>query len=58
MLEWGFHLLLQGIFLTQEASLPHLHLLHWQVKSLPLTHLGSLYLYDLDSQICISSYNP
>ena len=32
----GCHTLLQGIFLTQ-GSTPHLlHLLHWQVDSLPL----------------------
>ena len=37
----GCHFLLQGIFLTQGSN-PHLlHLLHWQVDSLPLCHLGS-----------------
>ena len=36
----GFHFLLQEIFLTQESNL---HLLHWQVDSLPLSHLGSLF---------------
>ena len=35
--EVGYHLLLQGIFLTQESNL---YLLHWQVESLPLSHLG------------------
>ena len=34
----GCHLLLQGIFPTQE-SIPHL--LHWQADSLPLSHQGS-----------------
>ena len=35
----GSHFLLQGIFLTHESN-PHLlHLLHWQVDSLPLCHL-------------------
>ena len=34
----GCHFLLQGIFLTQGLN-PHL--LHWQVDSLPLHHLGS-----------------
>ena len=34
----GRHFLLQGIFLTQGLNL---HLLHWQVASLPLCHLGS-----------------
>ena len=36
------HFLLQGIFPTQGSN-PHLlHVLHWQVDSLPLSHLGSL----------------
>ena len=34
----GYHFLLQGIFLTQGLNL---YLLHWQVDSLPLSHLGS-----------------
>ena len=37
----GFHLLLQEIFLTQELNLC---LLHWQVDSLPLSHLGSPFM--------------
>ena len=37
----GCHFLLQEIFSTQGSS-PHLlQLLHWQVDSLPLSHLGS-----------------
>ena len=37
----GCHVLLQGIFPTQESN-PHLlPLLHWQSDSLPLSHLGS-----------------
>ena len=37
----GCHFLLQGIFPTQGSN-PHLlHLLHWQVNTLPLNHLGS-----------------
>ena len=36
----GCHFLLQGLFATQESN-PHLLcLLHWQVDSLPLSHLG------------------
>ena len=35
------YFLLQGIFLTQELNLYLLHLLHWQVDSLPLHDLGS-----------------
>ena len=34
----GYHFLLQGIFLTQRSNL---HLPHWQVDSLPLSHQGS-----------------
>ena len=32
------HFLFQGVFLAQGSNL---HLLHWQVDSLPLCHLGS-----------------
>ena len=39
--EMGCHFLLQGIFLTQGSNLHLLCLLHWQVDSLPLCHLGS-----------------
>ena len=35
----GCHFLLQGIFWTQGLNL---HLLCWQVDSLPLSHLGTL----------------
>ena len=38
LLEWVCHFLLQGIFPTQELNLC---LLHWQVDSLPLPHLGT-----------------
>ena len=37
----GCHFLLHGLFLTQELN-PHL--LHWQVGSSPLSHLGSHYI--------------
>ena len=37
----GCHFLLQGIFLTQGSNSCLLHLLNWQVDSLPLSHLGS-----------------
>ena len=40
----GYHFLLQGIFPTQGLNLGLLHLLHWQVDSLPPCHLGSLSL--------------
>ena len=42
----GCHFLLQGIFPTQESNL---HLLHWQVNSLPLMpcgiSLGTIYIH-------------
>ena len=39
--EVACHFLLNGIFLTQGLN-PHLlHLLHWQVGSFPLHHMGS-----------------
>ena len=37
----GCYVLLQGIFLTQGPNSCLLHLLYWQVDSLPLHHLGS-----------------
>ena len=37
----GCYFPLQGIFLTQGSNPCLLHLLHWQVDSLPLHHLGS-----------------
>ena len=36
----GCHALLQGIFPTQELNTHLLHLLHWQVNSLPLPPQG------------------
>ena len=36
----GCHFLLQGIFPTQGLNLSLLYLLHWQVGSVPLSHLG------------------
>ena len=37
----GCHFLLQGIFPTQGSNSSLLHLLHWQVNSLPLSHQRS-----------------
>ena len=37
----GWHFLLQGIFPTQGSNPQFLCLLHWQVDSLPMCHLGS-----------------
>ena len=41
ILELGCHLLLQGIIPIQGSNLCLLHLLHRQMDSLPLSHLGS-----------------
>ena len=41
ILEWGCHALLQGIFPTQGSNPHFLHLLYWQVGSLPLSHRES-----------------
>ena len=48
ILEWGCHVLLHGIFLTQGLNLHLLHLLHWQAVSLPLAPLGKPVLWVLD----------
>ena len=40
----GSHFLLQGIFPTQGSSPCLLSLLHWQVDSLPLCHMGATIL--------------
>ena len=37
----GCHSLLRGIFLTQGSNLCLLHLMYWQVNSLPWSYLGS-----------------
>ena len=41
----GCHALLQRIFLTQGLNPRLLHVLHWQVDSLPLSHLGNPFYY-------------
>ena len=41
----GCHFLVQGIFPTQGSNLCLLSLLHWQANYLPLSHLGSPWLY-------------
>ena len=38
----GCHFLLQGIFLTQGSNPSLLHLLNWQVGSLPVSHMRNL----------------
>ena len=57
----GCHTLLQGIFLTQGSNLCLLCLLHWQVDSLPLSHVESpmpiLYILYLSSVYLYTSYS-
>ena len=48
----GCHFLLQGIFPTQRLNLCLLHLLHWQVDSLPLAPPCSVF------QSCLTLCNP
>ena len=43
----GCHFLLQGIIPTQGSNSCLLHLLHWQADSLPLSHPGRLYTYEM-----------
>ena len=43
--EVGRLFVLQGILLTQGLNQCLLHLLHWQMESLPLQHLGSQYIF-------------
>ena len=45
ILEWVAIFLLQGIFPIQRYTLQLLCLLHWQVDSLPLHHLGNPHKY-------------
>ena len=54
--EWtGCHFLLQGIFLTQGLNLS---LLHWQVDSLLLSHLGSPTMeYSVQFSCSVMSYS-
>ena len=47
------HFLLQGIFPIQGLNSCLLHLLLWQVDSLPLCHLGSIYIY---MYVCVYIY--
>ena len=41
----GLRIMLQGIFSTQRSKPCHLHLLHWQVDSLPLAVPGKPHIY-------------
>ena len=50
----GCHFLLQGIFLTQGSSPSLLHLLHWQMYSLPLVPPGKPSSWEI---ILVSSFH-
>ena len=55
----GCHFLLQGISLTQGSNPCLLHLLHWQVSSLPLAVCGKpcqLNRMDSNAFICMAEY--
>ena len=57
--EGSCHALLQGVFPTQGSNAGLLCLLHWQVGSLPLSHLGSpnLIIVDYnDEYFCSDNY--
>ena len=41
----GCHFLLQGLFLTHGSNLHFLHLVHWQVNSLPQQYLVSSHIF-------------
>ena len=60
MLEWVAISFSRGIFLTQGSNLHLLHLLQWQVDSLPLCHLGSPNSSSREVKIVPStaSFNP
>ena len=49
----GCNFLLCGFFLSQESSLCLLRLLHWQVDSLLLSHLGSPWICMLIYKSCV-----
>ena len=48
----GLHFLLQGIFPTQGSNL---RLMHWQVDSWPLSHLGSSWATQVASSILVAT---
>ena len=52
----GGHFPFQGIFLTQGLSPCLLCLLHWQVDSLPSSHLGIL--LKLHHNLCLPLLSP
>ena len=52
----GYHFLLQGIFPTQGSNPHHLHLLHWQAVSLPLSYLESPCVYTPNVKFFLTFY--
>ena len=52
----GLHFLLQGILQTQGSNPHPLCLLHWQVNSLPLCHLGSPVVFCQFSSVPLLSH--
>ena len=52
----GLPLLLQGTCPTQGSNPRLLHLLHWQVGSLPLSHLGSISNYEEFKSVSLSIF--
>ena len=54
----GCHFFLWEIFLTQGSNAYLLHLLHWQVDSLPLSHLGSPFPQSIDAFLAPKKKKP
>ena len=52
----GFHFLLQGLFLTHGSNLHFLHLMHWQVNSLPQQYLVSAHIFWILTRYKICKY--
>ena len=55
ILEWVAIFFSRGIFLTQGLNPYLLHLLHWQVDSLLLSHLGRPWHAGGSSGVCVSA---
>ena len=49
----GCHFLLQGIFPTQGSNLWLLSLLHWQARSLSLSHQMYVCMYNQNVHVCV-----
>ena len=53
----GCYALLQGTFLTQGSNACFLHLLQWQVSSLPLAPAGKPLMYSSNHHLIIFAFN-